>query len=147
MLILVVSIAFAGEIYDQKLTKSRANRGYDAHGTAIYSYIEVDEYSDELDPEEELGAFEVEAGVREVHSVVIINGDVNSELDDLRIGTVRAGRGGSLREVNSRVNIDGGVDSTGGGSVNIGVVNLNNRPRRQIRVENRVDIDGSFESK
>jgi len=143
--VMIGNIGLAGELYDRKLIKSRAKRGYDANGTAIYSYRVIDEYSDDLDPEEDLGAFEVEPGIREVHSVVIIKGDVESEVEDLRIGTVRTGRSGRLRTVNNRVSIDGDVRASGN-EVNIGTVNLNNRPAGQITIRNRVDVDGSFKA-
>lgn len=139
-------ITYAGELYDRKLIKSRAERGYTNNGTVQYYYSEIDDYSDELNPEEELGAFEAEPGARKVHSRVIINGEVNSELEDLRIGTISSGRGGSLRSVDNGVTINGGVSVSGGENVSIGTIEINNRIRGASTMKNRVDIDGSLES-
>ncbi len=146
VLLLVSSSLLAGELYQQKLIKSRASRGYDANGTAIYNYVEVDEYSDDLNPGEELGVLDIGAGIREVHNVVIVNGEVNSELNDLKIGTVRSSRRANIRTIDNKLSIDGGVNASGGESVNLGVVNMNNRQRRTTVINNRVDVDGPLRS-
>ncbi len=131
---------YEGRSYQERLVKSRAERGYTNHGTVIYNYQEVDEYSDDLD-DETIGVIKPESRVREIHNYVIIRGGVESEKDRLEIGTV-TGRSGRDLKVDNSVTIEGDV-RTRGKQVDVGTVRTRNAPGE---ITNEVEIRGDIDN-
>ena len=139
-----ITFAHAGDkyehkSYDKKLVKSRAAKGYDNNGTVIYNYQEVDEYTDELD-DETIGVIELEGGVREINNVIIIKGDVESEKDHLKIGTV-TGESSDDVTVNNSVTIEGGVNAENEG-ISLGTVRVGGADE----VSNEVEVGGDIQN-
>lgn len=141
-LILCCPVVHAADVYNDIKIKSRAKRGYDNHGAVRYEYYEVDEYSDELDPEEELGVLEIEENLRELHMRVNVRSAVDSEKEHMEIGTVRVKRGISVREIDNKVTIDGDI-TVKGGDASVGSVVLERS--RSRRIKNEVEIKGSVD--
>lgn len=131
---------YEGRSYQERLVKSRAERGYTNHGTVIYNYQEVDEYSDDLD-DETIGVIDPESRVREIHNYVIIRSGVESEKEHLEIGTVTGESGRGLRVDNS-VTIEGDVRGRGD-QVNVGTVRTRSAPGE---ITNEVDIHGDIDN-
>lgn len=131
--------------YNQRLTKSRADRGYTNNGTVIYNYQEIDSFDDSIDGEE-IGNIVIEHGsrVREVNNVVIIKDDVKSKKDDLAIGKVSVQRSGRAGTINNSVSIDGKIDASGE-SMEIGTVHVNRGGLVQA-LDNKVEIDGEIDA-
>ena len=128
--------------YQQRLTKSRADRNYTNNGTVLYNYQEIDEYSDDL-VGEEIGHLEFEPGahVRKVYNTVIIHGDVDSDKDELAIGKVEMDNPGSGGTIQNDVTISGDV-KTKGETVEIGTVRISKGQFK--RINNSVEIEGDI---
>lgn len=131
--------------YQQRLVKSRAERGYTNNGTVLYNYQEIDSYNDDLD-DETLGNIEVEHGshVREINNVIIIKGDVESEKDELEIGKVKIRRSGRAGTVNNSVTIDGKLEASGK-NVSIGSIKVDGGGNLES-LENKVEIHGDIDA-
>ena len=136
---------YVHKTYQQRLVKSRADRGYTNNGTVIYNYQEIDAYDDDLD-DETLGNIEVEHGshVREVNNVIIIKGDVESEKDELEIGKVKIRRSGRAGRVSNSVTIDGKLEASGE-NVSIGSIRVDSGGTLDS-LENRVEIHGDIDA-
>lgn len=134
---------YTGRTYKQKIIKSRADRGYSNRGKVLYKYSEVGEYSDDLD-DEKIGNLKVDSGVREVHNVTIIHGDVKSKKQDLEVGHLNFKKSRQVTDVNNEVVIGGDVDASGE-SMEIGTVRLGsdgNSKNINNSVTIRGDVDG-----
>ena len=131
--------------YKQRLTRSRAKRGYTNNGTVIYNYQEIDGYDDSIEGEE-IGNIEVEQGshVREVNNVVIVKGGVESEKDNLEIGKVTINKSGRAGTVNNSVTIGGDLEASGE-SVEIGSVHVKHGGKLHS-LENKVEIHGGIDA-
>lgn len=132
--------------YNQRLIKSRAARNYTNNGTVIYNYQEIDSYDDKISGEE-IGNILIDGGsrIREVHNVIIIKDDVESDKDNLDIGKVSVSRSGRIQTINNSVTIDGKVD-TSGESMKIGTVQID-RGGRVRSLDNKVVIDGEINAR
>ncbi len=127
-----------GNKYCTKRIKSRAKRNYTNNGTVIYSYTEITEWNDDLVKAVEAGAdvdlmgnVEAKQGIREVHNVVEVKTDVDSKLDDLKLGTVDLKS--RARTINNSVSIDGAIKATGAGVLQIGTVNIDNGSAQSVQ--------------
>ncbi len=128
--------------YQQRLNKSRAERGYTNNGTVIYNYQEIDAYSDELE-DEEIGHLKTEriGHVREIHNTVIIHGNVDSEKEELAIGKVDLEKPGSGGTIENDVTITGDVKAQGE-TLEIGTVRIGGG--QYEHVDNSVEIQGDI---
>ncbi len=158
--------------YKQRLIKSRAERGYDNHGRALYNFKEIDEYSDDLKGEE-IGDLKVGSGVREVYNVVIVHNGIDSEKEELEVGKVKMKSAaknvhnevivedgitaeseemeiGTVKVkssdgvIHNEVVIDGNIIAEGGKEMEIGTVRINGQAER---VDNNVRVEGGIHAK
>ena len=130
---------YTGRSYNQKIIKSRADRGYTNRGQVLYKYSEVGAYHDGID-DEKIGNLEVDSSVREVHNVTIIHGDVKSKKKDLEVGHLDFKKSRQVTDVDNEVVIDGDV-SASGESMEIGTVRMGNGGNSK-NIENSVTIKG-----
>jgi len=135
-------------LYDEIITRSRANRGFTNNGTIIYNYNEiVSECDDECLTEENLGNITLDRNshVREIHNRIIIDDGIQAFGEDVYIGNITIDRNGSIRNIQNRIRIDGDITSNRD-EIRIGDVDIN-RGGSIEELQNFITIEGDVDAR